>query len=156
MVAPENPFLTIVPEDYGDIINREEVIKELEQKTMEALDGGTLILFSAGYGMGKSVLTDIFKKKVKKKVKIVEIDFTNFIADDIRNLPFEKRKDILVIVERFDLVDGITGFRRFLGVEDQHRRPPDLIESHLPVRPDGGQCRGRHFIACDLVFNRFG
>lgn len=108
MVAPDNPFLIIVPDEYGKLIDREEVIIDLEKKTMNALDGGTLILFSAGYGMGKSIIKEKLKKKLKRKVKVIEFNFTNFIADDIRNLPFEKKKDILVIIERFDLIEGMS------------------------------------------------
>ncbi len=119
MVAPDNPFLTIVPEEKDSLIDREQVLKDLEQKTIESLKGGTLIILSAGYGMGKSIVKDHFKEKIKKKVRIIELNFTNQIADDIRNLPSEDKRDILVVIERFDLIDVMDA--------ENKRKVTDLI-----------------------------
>jgi hypothetical protein len=107
MVAPDNPFLRIVPDKNEKIIDREKVSKELVEKTLKALKGGTLILLSADYGMGKSIITNHFIKSLKKDIKIIEMGFSNFIADDIRNLPSETKNEILVIIDRFDLIDGM-------------------------------------------------
>lgn len=107
MAAPDNPFLRIVPDKNEKLIDKEKVSQELETKTMKALKGGTLILLSADYGMGKSIITNNFLKKVDKKIIVIELGLTSFINDDIRNLPSEKKKDILVVIDRFDLIDGM-------------------------------------------------
>jgi replication-associated recombination protein RarA len=108
MAAPNNPFLQIVPRRGEIIINQKDFLERAAKETKGALKGGVVIIFSGDYGIGKTLVSNKLKQEIKDAANFIAMDFTNMIADEIRELPLEGKKEIVVIIDRFDLIKGMS------------------------------------------------
>ncbi len=108
MVAPENPFLSIVPRRNEKIIDMVSIVKELRELVTETLKGDVLIVLKGGYGSGKTLISEHLAKFLKKKnVEVRRLTCTQEIIDDIRAIPDERKKDIFVVVDGLDVCMGM-------------------------------------------------
>jgi type II secretory pathway predicted ATPase ExeA len=108
MVAPENPFLSIVPRRNEKIIDMVSIVKELRELVTEALKGDVLIVLKGGYGSGKTLISEHLAKFLKKKnVEVRRLTCTQEIMDDIRAIPDEHKKDIFVVVDGLEVCMGM-------------------------------------------------
>ncbi len=103
-----NPFTYITPRENEEIIDRINVYNRLEKKILDTLIQGTIIFLEGDYGSGKSLLVQKLKKNLGNKIKIITLDFTGMILNDLRKLPLEKKREILVVIDRFDLSEGLS------------------------------------------------
>ena len=108
MVAPENPFLSIVPRRNENIIDMISVVNDLKELAMEALKGDVLIVLKGTYGSGKTIISEqILKILKKKKIDVRRIACTQEILNDIRSIPEERKRDIFVVIDGLDICMGM-------------------------------------------------
>jgi len=114
-----NPFAYITPRENEKIIDRVGVYKGLESKILETLEKGNIILLEGDYGSGKSLLVQKLNANLKEKIKIINLNFTGIILNDLRKLPLEKKREILVIIDSFDFIKSLN--------ENDFKKVLDLI-----------------------------
>ncbi len=114
-----NPFAYITPRENEKIIDRVGVYKGLESKILETLEKGSIILLEGDYGSGKSLLVQKLNANLKEKIKTISLNFTGTILNDLRKLPLEKKREILVIIDRFDFIKSLN--------ENDFKKVLDLI-----------------------------
>jgi hypothetical protein len=108
-----NPFLSITPREKSDeLIGRFGFYEKIKKTILESLDDYAIITINGDFGIGKSlfvekVLADLSKKK---QLKIINLDFSLNILNDLRNIPSEEEagKQIIVIIDRFELLLSLS------------------------------------------------
>jgi archaellum biogenesis ATPase FlaH len=119
MVAPENPFLSIVPRRNEDIIDMVSIVNELKELAIKALNGDVLIVLKGTYGSGKTIIAEQISRILKKKkIDVRRMPCTQEILNDVRSIPEERKKDIFVIIDGLDICMGMdeTTINKFLNI----------------------------------------
>lgn len=102
-----NPFMDIIPRKNEEMFGRKAFYEDLKAGAEKALNGEKILVIEGGYGVGKSIIVEKLEKLLEKNhVDVINLNVAGDILDQVRRLPLEKKRDIFVVVDKFDLVES--------------------------------------------------